>query len=67
MLGDKDMSKLPRISFSDLRDGMQVRDTLKLSNKQMEKVVRDHIRDMKPREIQNYCEKFFETNNRVKE
>lgn len=61
------MSKTPKINFSDLRDGLHVRDTLKLNNRQMERVVREQIRDMSPRETQQFCEKFFEPNHRVKE
>lgn len=60
------MAKSPRVTFSDLKDGLQVRDQLKMSNQQMEKAVREHVRDMKPREIQNFCEKFFDANNRTK-
>lgn len=60
------MARKIRINFADLKDGLQIKEALKLSTRETEKLVREQIKDMKPREIQNFCEKFFEENNRVK-
>lgn len=61
------MAKEPNVTFADLKDGMQVRDTLKLSNRQMEKIVRKHAEGLQGRAFQNFVGNLMESTNRIKE